>query len=241
MKSPIPILMYHQVDEPPPSGTPMRGMVVSPASFARQMKLLKLLGYRGLALRELMPYLRGEQTGKVVGITFDDGYRNNLENALPVLKSNGFTGTCYAVSRALGGTNSWDSALGVPPKQLMGREEFRAWLDGGMEVGAHSRDHIDLLRCPTDAARDQIAGCRYDLENALGTEVRHFCYPYGRYKAEHEQLAEAAGYHTATTVQRGRARAGDSLFALPRVLIAQSTNLGHLLLKLKTGYEDKRR
>ncbi len=241
MKAPIPILMYHQIDAPPPSGTPLRGMVVSPRAFARQMKLLKLLGYRGLALRELMPYLSGAQRGNVVGITFDDGYRNNLDNALPALHANGFSATCYVVSHALGGTNAWDAQFGVPAKPLMREEDLRAWLDAGMEVGAHSRDHVDLLRCSPEQAHEQIAGCRDDLENALGIEVRHFCYPYGRHNAEHQKLAEAAGYHTATTVQRGRARAGDNLFALPRVLIAQSTHLGHLLLKLKTAYEDKRR
>ena len=57
----IPILMYHQIDVPPPSGTPLRGLVVSPDSFARQMWLLKCLGYRGLSMRDLEPYLEGKR------------------------------------------------------------------------------------------------------------------------------------------------------------------------------------
>ena len=80
-----PILMYHQIDASPARGTPLRGLTVTPGSFARQMGLLRLLGYRGVSMTGLEPYLRGETTGKVVGITFDDGYRNNLEHALPVL------------------------------------------------------------------------------------------------------------------------------------------------------------
>lgn len=114
----IPILMYHQIDVPPPSGTPLRGLVVSPGSFDRQMLLLKLLGYRGLSMRDLEPYLKGEKKGKVVGITFDDGYQNNLHNALPILKKFGFTATCYAVSGMIGGTNSWDQGL-VAEKPIM--------------------------------------------------------------------------------------------------------------------------
>jgi peptidoglycan/xylan/chitin deacetylase (PgdA/CDA1 family) len=101
--------MYHQIDEPPPRGTMLRGLIVAPSSFAWQMKMLRLMGYTGLSMRELEPYLAGEKRGRVVGITFDDGYQNNLKHALPILKANGFTGTCYGVSRMVGGTNSWDA------------------------------------------------------------------------------------------------------------------------------------
>ena len=59
MKRTIPILMYHQVNTPPPSGTPMRGLVVSPRSFARQMAMLRLMGYQGVSIRDLEPWLRG--------------------------------------------------------------------------------------------------------------------------------------------------------------------------------------
>ena len=61
----------------------MRGLIVSPQSFASQMAWLKRLGYQGLSMPHLVPYLRGEKTGKVVGISFDDGYANNLDYALP--------------------------------------------------------------------------------------------------------------------------------------------------------------
>lgn len=90
---PIPILMYHQIGEPAPRGTPYRGLTVHPASFRRQMTWLRRFGYRGLSMRDLMPYVRGERSGKVFGITFDDGYRNVHRNAMPVLGELGFTAT----------------------------------------------------------------------------------------------------------------------------------------------------
>ena len=62
-RSPIPILMYHQVDAPPPAGAPYRSLSVAPASFARQMGLMAALGWRGLSMTALQPYLRGEQPG----------------------------------------------------------------------------------------------------------------------------------------------------------------------------------
>ncbi len=88
------ILTYHQIDLAPPPPAAFRSLYVAPDSFARQMRWLKRLGYRGLSMRDLMPYLRGEKVGKVVGLTFDDGYCNNLHHALPVLQDCGFTATC---------------------------------------------------------------------------------------------------------------------------------------------------
>jgi len=235
----IPILMYHQIDVPPPSGTPLRGLVVSPGAFARQMLLLRLLGYRGLSMRDLEPYLKGEKQGRVVGITFDDGYQNNLHHALPVLRKHGFTATCYAVSGKIGGTNSWDQGL-VAEKPLMTEADWRAWLAGGMDIGSHTRTHADLNQASADQAREEIAGSKRELENALGCEVRHFCYPYGRFGAEHSRMAREAGYITATTTRRGRTHAGDDPMTLRRVLVAQATHLLHFALKIGTTYEDRR-
>lgn len=235
----LPILMYHQIDEPPPSGTPLRGLVVSPGSFARQMWLLKLLGYRGLSMRDLEPYLRGEIQGKVVGITFDDGYQNNLTNALPVLKRHGFSATCYAVSAMIGGTNSWDRGL-VAEKPLMTAADWRAWLDAGMDIGSHTRTHADLNQLNPERAHEEIALSKQELEKAFSCSVRHFCYPYGRFLPEHSRMAREAGYVTATTTRRGRAQTGDNPMSLRRVLVAQATHLLHLWLKIATTYEDRR-
>ena len=65
----IPILMYHQIDAEPPKGSPMRGLVVSPTTFSRQMFALNLLGYQGKSMGDLLPYINGEKHGKVFGIT----------------------------------------------------------------------------------------------------------------------------------------------------------------------------
>lgn len=237
---PIPILMYHQIDTPPARGTPMRGMVVAPKRFAAQMRLLKLLGYRGLSMSELMPYLRGEKIGRVVGITFDDGYLNTLENAAPILQKLGFSATCYAVSQRLGGYNDWDAAVGVPQKPLMNAAQLRAWVTAGMEVGAHTRNHLDLTQLDDDTAREEITRCKTELEAASGAEVRHFCYPYGRFSPSHMHFVREVGYQSATSTQRGRAAIHGDMFALPRVLVAQATWLPQFALKILTRYEDRR-
>lgn len=235
----IPILMYHQIDEPPPRGTALRGLIVAPSSFAWQMRMLRLLGYKGLSMRDLEPYLRGEQHGKVVGITFDDGYQNNLVHALPALKANGFTATCYGVSSMVGGTNAWDEGK-VAQKPLMTQQDWLTWYGAGMDVGSHTQTHANLTELSDEAERQQIVQSKDELQEMLGAEVRHFCYPYGWFKPEHEDMVRAAGYVTATSTRRGRVQAGDNPYALNRIMVARATNPLQFFMKVTTAYEDKR-
>ncbi|PQA78287.1 polysaccharide deacetylase family protein [Rhodoferax sp. TS-BS-61-7] len=235
----IPILMYHQIDEPPPRGTALRGLIVAPSSFALQMRMLRLMGYKGLSMRDLEPYLRGDQQGKVVGITFDDGYQNNLVHALPTLKANGFTATCYGVSSMVGGTNAWDAGK-VAQKPLMTQQDWLAWHGAGMDVGSHTQTHANLTELSNEAAQQQIVQSKDELQHVLGAEVRHFCYPYGWFKPEHEDMVRAAGYVTATSTRRGRAQAGDNPYALNRIMVARATNPLQFAAKIMTRYEDCR-
>ena len=241
LKRPIPILVYHQISEAPPRGAPFRGLYVAPQSFARQMALLKLMGYQGLSMAALLPYLRGEKTGKVVGITFDDGYQNNLSHALPVLARHGFSSTCYVVSNLLGKTNVWDSAIGIAQVPLMNDHELRQWVAGGQEVGSHTQNHARLLQCDATAALAEMTQDKAALEGLLGVPVRHFCYPYGEYAPEHVAMARQAGFQTVTTTQRGRSAVQGDLLELPRVPVLRATSLPVFWLKVATGYEDRKR
>lgn len=235
----IPILMYHNIAEPP-SGAKLRGLYVRPRSFAWQMRLLKLLGYRGVSMSAAMPYLRGEKTGRVVAITFDDGYVDTLENALPILRQQGFSATCYIVSKRIGLHNDWDEAALNVKKTLMDKDQLRQWLDAGMEVGAHTCTHPRLTQCNDAMLQTEIAGCKNDLEQLLNCPVTQFCYPYGDMDARVAEAVRRAGYEGATTTQRGRAHSGDDVMWLKRVLVSGST-LPHLfLMKLISQYEDKR-
>ncbi len=237
----IPILMYHQIGQPAPKGSPYRGLTVRPSDFKRQMTWMHRLGYRGLSMRDLTPYLQGEAKGRVFGITFDDGYRNVLENALPVLCGLGFTSTNYFVARQFGGSNVWDHELGVVPSPLMSRDEARQWVEAGQEAGSHTLDHVHLSKVSPESANQQITQSRIELQEALGSDVTAFCYPYGSESPEVRRMVEQAGYRNATTTSGGLARPTDSLFGLPRVTVARSTNILRFLQKCLTRLEDKRR
>lgn len=219
----------------------MRSLWVSPSSFASQMRWLDRLGYQGLDMTALMPYVRGEKSGKVVGITLDDGYQSNLHHALPVLQRYGFSATCYVVSGLVGKSNQWDSSLGIPQAPLMTGEELQTWVNGGMEVGSHTCNHADLTQLTSTQVREDLLQSKLDLEHLLQKPVTQFCYPYGLFLPEHEDLVFEAGYAAATTTHRGLATSSDRLTALPRVPVVRSTHTAQFLLKVLTGYEDSKR
>ena len=237
----VPILTYHHTQNHPPKGVPMRSLWVSPTAFASQMRWLDRLGYQGMDMTSLMPYVRGEKKGKVVGITFDDGYQSNLHHALPVLKQYGFSATCYVVSGLVGKFNLWDSTLGIPQAPLMTAQELQAWAEGGMEVGSHTCTHADLTQLTPTQVREDLLQSKLDLEQLLQKSVTQFCYPYGHFLPEHEDLVFEAGYVAATTTHRGRACATDRMSALPRVPVVRSTHAAQFLLKVLSGYEDSKR
>lgn len=238
--APVPVLTYHQIDVPPARGTPFRSLTVHPKVFGRHMRWLARLGYRGLSMRELMPYLAGARSGKVFGLTFDDGFLNVHRHALPVLRELGFTATNYFVAGQIGGWNAWDAEKGVPGSPLMGRHEIAEWIAGGNEAGAHTVDHADLARLDDAAAQAQIAGSRKMLEDLLGVQVDAFCYPYGSYLPQHALMARAAGFASATTTVRGRVLRGADMWQLPRVPVLRATGFLQLAQKLFTAYEERR-
>ena len=237
----IPILMYHQIGEPNPKGTPYRGLTVHPAKFRSQMNWLRRFGYRGLSMRDLLPYVRGEKQGKVFGITFDDGYRNVLENALPTLEALGFTSTNYFVASQLGGGNVWDYKKGVPHSDLMTAEEVRRWAQSGQEVGSHTLNHPFLPKMSPELAANEIRNSRDVLEQVIGAPVESFCYPYGGESPALRDIVREAGYSNATTTERGLVRPDEDLMGLPRITVARSAHLLRFLQKCMTRLEDRRR
>ena len=235
----IPILMYHSIESMPKT-TVMRSLHVPPRRFDFQMRMLKMLGYQALSLKKLKPYLDGKKQGKVVGITFDDGYQNNLINAVPILLKYNFSATCYIVSENLGLSNTWDLDKGITQRPLMTIDEIKSWLSFGMDIGGHTQTHADLTKISIKAAKMEIYTSKGDLENTFNTQVADFCYPFGRFNELISDLVKESGYLSATTMERGIVKSMTNRFMLPRMPINHRT-LPHLFLaKILTNYEDRR-
>lgn len=229
----IPILTYHQFVADGAPRTTRGPLRITQAQFAWQMALIRAMGYRGLSMGELKPYLTGAKSGRVVGITMDDGYLSNLELAMPVLQRHGFSATCFMVSGHQGQSNVWDAAEAGSSvfAPLMNLAQLQAWVAGGQEVGSHTRSHCDLTRCTPEQAWQEIKGSREDLSRALNAPVQHFSYPYGFLTPEHVVMVQQAGYETALTTRGGRARRGEDLYALPRLEFVNIFQLAYCLSK----------
>ncbi|MCE4062155.1 polysaccharide deacetylase family protein [Pandoraea sputorum] len=227
----VPILMYHQICAVPPHDNPLRGLCVDPDTFASQMAWLRRFGYQGLSMCELQLYFRAPGRAKVFGITFDDGFQNVFDHAMPVLDSVGFTATCYFVADHLGGTNHWDAHLAPSPAPLMDRDRLLTWMRRGHEVGAHTLNHVSLPDLTLDDAAAEIVGAKHQLESICGTNIEAFCYPYGNVTRHVRDIVERAGYRNATTTRRGRVDRDDDPFLLPRLAVAPDVGPFRLLFK----------
>ena len=231
--------MYHSI-ESMPKNTVMRSLHVPPRRFRFQMWILKILGFKGMSIRELRPYLNGEKKGRVVGITFDDGYQNVLVNAAPILKKFKFSATCYIVSGCVGKVNTWDLNNGITQRPLMNEIEINSWINLGMDIGAHTISHVDLTSISRLEMQKEISDCKNQLEKIYKVKVNDFCYPFGRFNEVICETTKKNGYFSATTMLRGRVNSQSDKYALPRIPINHRT-LPHLFLaKLFTNYEDRR-
>lgn len=241
MSSILPVLMYHSIADVP-KGSRRRAIFVAARAFERQMALLQRLGYRGVSIGQAQRRLQGlvsDDGQKWCAITFDDGFMDNVQTALPILRKYGHQATCYVVSDRLGRCNHWSAdVLGVT-SPLMDAAAVRRWIGAGMELGAHTRTHARLTELSDVALQDEVAGSKRVLEDRFGLPVGQFCYPWGAHDARVVDAVKAAGYEGATTTVRGRARMGADPFRVPRVHILNQHHLPQVWLKLQTRYGDR--
>jgi len=167
------VLLYHHIGPPKP-GTSHLSLTVTPAKFQRQVRWLRWRGYKAVTPSQ---WLAWRTTGaglpkKPIMFTFDDAYSDCATYAFPVLQRFGFQSVVFVISGQVGGSTLWD---GLP---LMTIEQIRYWATHGVEVGAHTRTHPDLITASDHEALDEIAGSIEDLVKA-GLRPLSFAYPYG--------------------------------------------------------------
>jgi peptidoglycan/xylan/chitin deacetylase (PgdA/CDA1 family) len=223
----ISILMYHQVGRFAPMRE-HRANYCDAGRFARQMALLAGLGYRVLDLDTALDCLAGRRPTqpRAAVLTFDDGYDNFAEHALPVLVRHGFPATVYAISGWIGRRAEWFAKdRGRPIPALMSGERLRSLAAAGVAVGSHTANHVKLAETPPAVQRRELADSKAALEDLLGEEVRHLCYPFGSFDRHSVTAAADTGYASAVTCLRGAATGADHPLALPRKAISYGDNL----------------
>jgi peptidoglycan/xylan/chitin deacetylase (PgdA/CDA1 family) len=199
--SPV-VLMYHRVcrDE----AVRPSEFVVSASTFRRQMSWLARHGYYTPRISAVLR--DGGRApcvcGRPVVLTFDDGYRDVLENAVPVLRSFGFTAAVFPVLDLARRFNHWDDEpeLAGP---LLTPDELRATEAAGLELGSHSMTHAALTSAPDAELRWELARSREVLAGIAERPIPVLAYPYGAVDERVKEAVREAGYDAAFAVNSG--------------------------------------
>jgi peptidoglycan/xylan/chitin deacetylase (PgdA/CDA1 family) len=151
-------------------------------------------------------------------ITFDDGYRDVLWNAAPVLHRLHMPATAYVITSRISGADSsfltWEQ---------LGRLERL-----GFDIGSHTIDHLEIPYVSRTVAWEQLRDSRRALERHLGHPVQWFSYPAGAESAAVLPLVRRAGYVLAVTTHPGRLQSARHPFELKRYEVLDSTGVGGL-------------
>jgi len=215
-RSPVMVLFYHRVADHTPNA-----WTISRAGFAGHMAWLRK-HFDLVSLDEAQRRVRDGNHRPGVCITFDDGYGENLDYALPLLMAEGIPCTYFVATRHVleGIPFPHDVALGKPLRPNT-RGELRDLAAAGVEIAAHTRSHADLgLIRDREQLMDEVVECKHELETALDWPVRFFSFPYGLHanlSSEAFAMARDAGYHAVCSAYGGYNFPGDDSFHLQRI------------------------
>ena len=214
------IVAFHRVQDTAGSD----GLTIGVAMFERYCRFFRR-HFRVVSLRDLLHRLeRGLALDRDLAITFDDGYRDNFENAVPVLEKLSLPATFFVVSQWIGTdvVPWWDRAQGAR-HPWMTWDQVRSLHRKGFDVGAHTRTHVDLGQVSEAEAREEVVGARLELEGQLAAPVELFAYPYGgrNHLADaNRNLVKAAGFRCCCSCFGGVNAVGTDPFHLGRIPIS---------------------
>jgi len=199
------ILTYHSLDS---SGSVIS---ITPDTFRRQMQMLAEKSI------PVVPLAKIREAAGAVALTFDDGCRNFIEHALPVLQERHFPATVFVISGYCGKRNEWPGQWpGAPRLDLMSWSELRDIARAGIEIGAHTANHPDLTKLGESEADHEMEDSRAAIERELGTAVEAFAYPYGAVNETVRRLARR-GFAYSCGTRLGFVQPGSDAAELPRL------------------------
>jgi peptidoglycan/xylan/chitin deacetylase (PgdA/CDA1 family) len=208
------LLTYHHVG-PRPRRARLKGLYVSPRLFARQLGELRAEGYSAPTYDSVFgPTKPGEQR---VFLTFDDGFRDVFEHALPLLQTHHCHAIEFIVADLIGKSSEWQVRDDDTPGRLMDKAQIDEWLAAGNEIGSHTLSHPFLTRVSPTKAREEIIASKKKLEDVFGQPILHFCYPYGDWNQVVRDFVAEAGYETACTTEFGVNTADADRLTLKRI------------------------
>lgn len=209
----VPVLTWHRV-------APLRAganaietdLTVDPSNFVASMRALRTAGFHTVTQKQVFDALwhGAALPAKPVLLTFDDGYVDDVKRILPVLRREHMVGTFFII------TGRFHEPGFLTAAQV--RELDRA----GMDVGDHSRSHLDLTAMAAPQLAVETTGSRRALERVLGHPVYAFAYPSGRNDAVVRAAVGRAGFTMAYTTAYGTTLSSTAPLQMPRLHVGRA-------------------
>lgn len=205
----VPILLYHSVTPSPGADA----FAVRLDDFRRDMAEVAATGRIAMTADEYRRWSADDARPPIrpVLVTFDDGFADYADRALPVLAEHGMRSTLFV-------TSGWVDRPG-----MLSRRAVEDLARGTTEIGAHtvSHPHLDLLD-PVEA-RGELRYAREFLEDRTGEWVTSLAYPHGSHSRRTKTLARESGYLTAHAVKNALSHTADDEFAIGRYTVHAGT------------------
>ena len=229
------VLMYHRVSEDP--GTD--ALCVHPFDFSEQMKWLKEEGYQVIAVNEALDRLKnGTLPVRAVALTFDDGYRDNYEEAFLVLTRMKFPAMMFPVTGFVLGEKRhlryMSRKIQIPYLSI---DQIRIMKKSGIEFGCHTHSHVNLSRVSLDIAASEIQQSKKLLEKWTEEPVKVFAYPNGTYEPKHFELLKECGIEAAFSIRPGINQSEELRWTLRRTFVSGEDNLKNFIHKMRGGLD----
>jgi peptidoglycan/xylan/chitin deacetylase (PgdA/CDA1 family) len=215
----IPVLAYHKIDQPS-SDIKLRGAFTSPKNFAKQMLYLKKQNFVFYTASELIDYYRqnGVFPDRAITVSFDDGWKDNYTNALPILRDLQIKATIFLVPSCIGQTTAKVVGDGESEREHLALTDIRAMSDYGIEFGSHTLNHKLLHQISPSEIEFEVSESKKEIENLLQKSCRVFAYPAGFFTETAQAAVKNAGYIAAFSTVYGE-NEPVNLYALNRVEI----------------------
>lgn len=211
-------LSYHSIA---PAGP--RYLTISAELFERQLAALRRRGFRGGDLAALDELSAGRRSGRLVFLTFDDGFRDNFETALPLLREYGFPAFVFVLPPLLeaGAAFEWpemreDLVLHADTMRSVTWPTLERMKEGGFEVGSHTLSHSHLPELGDEEMREELWQSRVAIVERLGS-CDTLAYPFGEWSPRVARAAADCGYRFAFTLPTVSGQRHATPLSIPRV------------------------
>lgn len=209
------VLVYHTISTRPQA---LPGDIdISPQRFEQHMRWLS----RWRSVVRLEETLRAPERLRLAAITFDDGFRDNLTVALPLLEKYHLPITLFVTAGFVGRHDY----LSIEELREISRHPL-------VTIGAHGLWHRHFTRLAVPEARFELVESRRLLESMTGRTIDLMAWPFGECDAGLEQLSEECGYRASWSVWKGT----NATHSRWRVPVGRHDNMGRFITKACGGY-----